>query len=94
MIFGRDYFVRRRSRYTLTHVRKRFQQYREGLASKLDCDEPTNWLLFLNYLDDFEAHQKDEAELKGREYRWDVWAAAKRDDGEIFNQIINRFRSG
>ena len=67
----------------------------EGLASELDYAEQTSWLLFLKYLDDFEAAQEDEAELEGREYqpildpeyRWDVWAAPKRDDGEIDQQI-------
>jgi type I restriction enzyme M protein len=67
----------------------------EGLASELDYAEQTSWLLFLKYLDDFEASMEDEAELEGREYqpildpeyRWDVWAAPKRDDGEIDHQI-------
>ena len=35
----------------------------EGLASELDYAEQTSWLLFLKYLDDFEAAQEDEAEL-------------------------------
>lgn len=67
----------------------------EGLASELDYAEQTSWLLFLKYLDDFEAAQEDEAELEGREYqpildpeyRWDVWAAPKKDNGEIDHQI-------
>ena len=67
----------------------------EGLASELDYAEQTSWLLFLKYLDDFEAAQEDEAELEGRaykpildpEYRWDVWAAPKKDTGEIDHQI-------
>ena len=41
----------------------------EGLASELDYAEQTSWLLFLKYLDDFEAAQEDEAELEGREYQ-------------------------
>ncbi|MEQ8835975.1 MAG: N-6 DNA methylase [Lacipirellulaceae bacterium] len=63
----------------------------EGLASELDYAEQTSWLLFLKYLDDFEAELEDEAGLEGKdyqpildpEYRWDVWAAPKKDNGEI-----------
>lgn len=67
----------------------------DGLASELDYAEQTSWLLFLKYLDDLEAGQENAAALEGREYtpilepefRWDVWAAPKRHDGEIDHQI-------
>ena len=116
----------------------------EGLASELDYAEQASWLLFLKYLNDLEADRQDAAELEGRayrplldaRYRWDAWAAPKRDGeldhnaaltgedlidfvnrdlfvylkqfregadspdsldykiGEIFSEIVNKFRSG
>lgn len=116
----------------------------QGLASELDYAEQTSWILFLKYLDDLEQTRQDEAELEGKdytpilqpEYRWQAWAAPKKngktdrnaamtgDDliefvnaklfpylkgfhqsapnadtieykvGEIFSEIINKFRSG
>jgi len=116
----------------------------QGLASELDYAEQTSWILFLKYLDDLEQTRQDEAELEGKdyapilqpEYRWQAWAAPKKDGkidrnaamtgddliefvnaklfpylkgfhltasnadtleykiGEIFSEIINKFRSG
>ena len=116
----------------------------QGLASELDYAEQTSWILFLKYLDDLEQTRQDEAELEGKEYapilrrefRWQTWAAPKKDGkvdrnaamtgddliefvntklfpylkdfrqsapnaatieykvGEIFSEIINKFRSG
>ncbi|MFV1463232.1 N-6 DNA methylase [Phaeobacter sp. JH57H2] len=116
----------------------------QGLASELDYAEQTSWVLFLKYLDDLEQTRQDEAELEGKEYapilrrefRWQTWAAPKKDGkidrnaamtgddliefvnarlfpylkdfrqsapnaatieykvGEIFSEIINKFRSG
>lgn len=117
----------------------------EGLASELDYAEQASWLLFLKYLNDLEADRQDAAELEGARayrplldarYRWDAWAAPKRDGrpdhnaaltgedlidfvnrdlfpylkqfregadspdsleykiGEIFSEIVNKFRSG
>ena len=104
----------------------------------------TSWILFLKYLDDLGQTRQDEAELEGKEYapilrrefRWQTWAAPKKDGkidrnaamtgddliefvnaklfpylkdfrqsapnaatieykvGEIFSEIINKFRSG
>ncbi len=58
-----------------------------GCGSELDYVEQTSWILFLKYLDDFEKDKKTAAELAGRpytpiisnEYRWNVWAAPKKD---------------
>ncbi len=60
-----------------------------GCSSELDYTEQTSWMLFLKYLDDFEASRALEAELLGKPYsfiidekhRWSVWAAPKRTDG-------------
>ena len=62
-----------------------------GCSGELDYSEQSSWLLFLKYLDDLETERELEAELndtphapiiEGR-YQWGVWAAPKRDDGEI-----------
>ncbi len=62
-----------------------------GCTTELDYIEQTSWLLFLKYLDGLEEDRSTEAELEGkryaylldRQYRWDVWAAPKRKNGEI-----------
>lgn len=59
----------------------------EGVANELDYVEQTSWVLFLKYLHDLEIERQDRAELEGRdhspiitgEYRWDAWAAPKKD---------------
>ncbi|MFT4793224.1 MAG: type I restriction enzyme M protein [Paracoccaceae bacterium] len=62
-----------------------------GCGGELDYAEQSSWLLFLKYLDDLETERELEAELndiayvpiiEGR-YQWGVWAAPKRNDGEI-----------
>jgi type I restriction enzyme M protein len=71
----------------------------EGLASELDYAEQTSWLLFLKYLDDMEKEWEDEATLEGRDYapildedyRWQTWAAPKKDDG---TPDLNAARTG
>jgi type I restriction enzyme M protein len=58
-----------------------------GCSSELDYVEQTSWILFLKYLDDFEKDRNTSAELTGqtytpiidKEYRWNVWAAPKKD---------------
>ena len=53
--------------------------------------EQTSWILFLKFLDDYEAEKADEAVLSGQEYepvldkahRWSTWACPKRDDGKL-----------
>ncbi len=62
----------------------------EGVANELDYVEQTSWVLFLKYLHDLEAERRDRAELDGEDYtpiitgefRWDKWAAPKKN-GDI-----------
>lgn len=62
-----------------------------GCSSELDYVEQTSWILFLKYLDDFEKDKKTAAELAGKtyteiinpEYRWNVWAVPKGNDGKL-----------
>ena len=59
----------------------------DGLASELDYAEQASWLLFLKYLDDLESEREDAAILQGKDYapildaayRWQTWAAPKKD---------------
>jgi type I restriction enzyme M protein len=58
-----------------------------GCSSELDYVEQTSWVLFLKYLDDLEKDRRTKAELAGKkyeelispEYKWEVWAAPKKD---------------
>ncbi len=58
-----------------------------GVASELDYVEQTSWVLFLKYLEDLEADRADEATIRNKDYkriidgpyRWDAWAAPKKD---------------
>ena len=53
-----------------------------GCSSELDYIEQTSWVLFLKYLDDFEADREASAQLNGEryqrilsnEYAWTTWA--------------------
>ena len=62
-----------------------------GCATEMDYIEQTSWVLFLKYLDDFEADREATAKLSGQrykriledEYAWHVWAAPKRADGKL-----------
>ena len=62
-----------------------------GCSSELDYIEQTSWILFLKYLDDFEADKETAALLNGEsynriidgEFRWVEWAAPKRADGSL-----------
>ena len=62
-----------------------------GCSSELDYIEQTSWVLFLKYLDDYETEKETSALLSGQsyqriigdEYRWNTWAAPKREDGAI-----------
>jgi len=62
-----------------------------GCSSELDYIEQTSWILFLKYLDDFEADKETAAILNGEhytriidgEFRWAEWAAPKRADGTL-----------
>ncbi len=62
-----------------------------GCSTALDYVEQSSWILFLKYLDDFEADRADSAALTGKpyspiiieEFRWSTWAAPKTQDGKI-----------
>lgn len=62
-----------------------------GCGSELDYVEQTSWILFLKYLDDLEKDKKTSAQLSGKtyteiispEFKWEVWAVPKGDDGKI-----------
>ena len=62
-----------------------------GCSSELDYIEQTSWVLFLKYLDDYEAEKETAALLNGEtycriidgEYRWQEWAAPRRADGTL-----------
>lgn len=62
-----------------------------GCSSELDYIEQTSWVLFLKYLDDYEADKATAALLNGEsytriidgEFKWQSWAAPKRADGKV-----------
>ena len=62
-----------------------------GCSSELDYIEQTSWVLFLKYLDDYEADKETAALLNGEtytriidgEYRWQSWAVPRRADGTL-----------
>lgn len=62
-----------------------------GCSSELDYIEQTSWVLFLKYLDDFEADKETAAILNGEaytriidgEFRWQEWAAPRLTDGTL-----------
>jgi len=62
-----------------------------GCSSELDYIEQTSWVLFLKYMDDYEAEKETAALLNGEsycrivdgEFRWQEWAAPRRADGKL-----------
>jgi type I restriction enzyme M protein len=62
-----------------------------GCGSELDYVEQTSWILFIKYLDDLENDRKTAAELTGKDYtpiinkefRWNIWAMPKGEDGKL-----------
>lgn len=62
-----------------------------GCSSELDYIEQTSWVLFLKYLDDFEADREAAARLSGESYErilsnefsWQTWAMPKTADGKL-----------
>jgi type I restriction enzyme M protein len=62
-----------------------------GCSSELDYIEQTSWVLFLKYMDDFEAEKETAALLNGEtytrivdgEFRWQNWAAPRKADGKL-----------
>lgn len=68
-----------------------------GCSSELDYIEQTSWVLFLKYLDDFEADREAAAKLNGEryqrilsdEYAWTAWAMPKTADGKLdYNKAL------
>jgi type I restriction enzyme M protein len=68
-----------------------------GCSSELDYIEQTSWVLFLKYLDDFEADREAAAKLNGEryqrilsdEYAWTTWAMPKTADGKLdYNRAL------
>ena len=63
----------------------------EGVANELDYVEQISWVLFLKYLHDLETERRDRAELEGKDcapiidddFRWDLWAVPRDENGEI-----------
>ncbi len=66
-----------------------------GCSSELDYIEQTSWVLFLKYLDDFEADKAKAALLDGKTYQpiiegefcWKAWAAPKKPDGTLDDNL-------
>ncbi len=62
-----------------------------GCSSELDYIEQTSWILFLKYLDDYEAEKETAAILNGetyeriidKEFRWKEWAYPKTGEGKL-----------
>lgn len=71
----------------------------DGISGAMHYTEQTSWVLFLKFLDDYEAEKEDEAILSGKPYqpvldeahRWSNWACPKTLDGKL---DINRVRTG
>lgn len=68
-----------------------------GCSSELDYIEQTSWVLFLKYLDDFEADREAIAKLDGKTYQrilkpefsWTTWACPKTADGKLdYNKAL------
>ncbi|NEX17470.1 MAG: type I restriction endonuclease subunit M [Halochromatium sp.] len=68
----------------------------EGISNELDYVEQISWVLFLKYLHDLETERQDRAELNGETYRpiigsgfrWDRWAAPKKDGAFDHNAAL------
>ncbi|MDB0004284.1 type I restriction-modification system subunit M [Candidatus Poseidoniaceae archaeon] len=78
-----------------------------GCTTELDYIEQSSWLLFLKYLDSMENRRKLAAEIQDKsysyiideEYRWETWAAPKKDGkidynvamtGDDLHDFVNR----
>ena len=63
----------------------------DGISGAMHYTEQTSWILFLKFLDDYEAEKADEAILSGRDYapvldaqhRWSSWACPRSADGKL-----------
>jgi type I restriction enzyme M protein len=71
----------------------------DGISGAMHYTEQTSWILFLKFLDDYEAEKADEAILSGvaytpvldEQHRWGSWACPKTADGR---PDIQRARTG
>ncbi|MBU0676179.1 MAG: type I restriction-modification system subunit M [Proteobacteria bacterium] len=62
----------------------------DGISGAMHYTEQTSWILFLKFLDDYEAEKADEAILSGKDYtpvldekhRWSNWACPKKANGQ------------
>lgn len=71
----------------------------DGISGAMHYTEQTSWILFLKFLDDYEAEKKEEAILSGREYQpvlddehcWTSWACPKDGNGRL---DLKKTRSG
>lgn len=70
----------------------------DGISGAMHYTEQTSWILFLKFLDDYEAEKADDAILSGvdyqpvlePQYQWSQWACPKGDDGKIdYNQALS-----
>lgn len=63
----------------------------DGISGAMHYTEQTSWILFLKFLDDYEAEKEEEAVLSGKEYvpvldkehQWSVWACPKDENGKL-----------
>jgi len=63
----------------------------DGISGAMHYTEQTSWILFLKFLDDYEAEKADDAILSGidyvpvldEEHRWLNWACPKTADGKL-----------
>ena len=63
----------------------------DGISGAMHYTEQTSWILFLKFLDDYEAEKEEEAVLSGKDYipvldeehQWSVWACPKDENGKL-----------
>ena len=63
----------------------------DGINGALDYAGQISWIMFLKFLNDYELSKYNASLLTGeeydyilaQEYRWDVWACPKKDDGKL-----------
>lgn len=67
----------------------------DGISGAMHYTEQTSWILFLKFLDDYEAEKADDALLSGeayepvlaKKYQWSNWACPKRADGKLDHDV-------
>lgn len=67
----------------------------DGISGAMHYTEQTSWILFLKFLDDYEAEKANNALLSGKDYepvleetyRWANWACPKRADGKLDHDV-------